>query len=135
MADWYGATRSNYFRVTDPAAFATAVEDYPLELITSDTDPYLLCFLSDEEHGGIPCRYNEETGEEEGSLFDIIIQHLDERQVCVVMSSGAEKMRYITGQAWAISWDGQIISISLQEIYSRAKEILGDNVQITDCEY
>jgi hypothetical protein len=48
------------------------------------------------------------------------------------MGSGSEKLRYITGYAVAFNSDGDVETISLDEIYDRAKS-LGN--KITKAEY
>lgn len=46
---------------------------------------------------------------------------LAEGQVLIHLSAGAEKLRYICGYAEAISWTGESVTVSLDDIYEKAK--------------
>ena len=138
MADWYGTCRSNYFRVKDFDAFKAMLEAYEAKLI-KNTDG-LVGFISEDFFGSIPSRYidgDEDEGidEENLSILDEIAEHLADNQVCIVMEAGAEKARFITGQAIAIAWNGETTRISLSDIYKEAQEAFGDEAQITEAIY
>lgn len=58
-----------------------------------------------------------------------LAEHLAEGQVLVVMTAGAENLRYITGDAIAISWDGRQAQVNINDIYSKAATEFGVPLQ------
>jgi hypothetical protein len=131
MADWCGVSRSNYFNVKDEAAFTTFLEQFEATLIRKDDK---VGFYSNDEYGAIPRMWPDDDGEPV-SILDGIAEHLAENSVCIVMESGAEKARYITGQAIAIAWTGERVEISISDIYAQAQEEFGGDAQITEAIY
>jgi hypothetical protein len=132
MANWYGKSRSNYFQVKDRAAFDALMELYEVEVIEKDGG---VGFLARTEFGTIPTREAEEEGDDPISLADEIADHLAENQVCVIMEAGAEKLCYVSGFATAISWTGESVNISLDDIYKLAQDEFGGDAQITQAIY
>ena len=60
---------------------------------------------------------------EEHEEIHFVIQpsaHLAEGQIAVLMTAGAENLRYVTGDAVAVNPQGQVVSISLNDIYLKA---------------
>lgn len=132
MADWYGACRTNYVQVKDPAAFEKEFAPFSVQAVYDEQGRVAL--LSTDEHGGWPSSVeDEETGEELEFDFGLAVPHLVEGQVLVVLCSGAEKLRYITGDAIAYSWDNRIVSVDINEIYAKVKTAFG--VDTTLAEY
>ena len=84
-------------------------------------------FLANSEDGGLPSsRYDEETDDYvDIDLTKELAEHLAEGQVAVLMECGAEKLRFITGFATAVSWTGETVRISLDDIYQKAQEAFG----------
>ena len=123
MANWYGTARSNYFRVKDLAAFEAWAEDRSLSVMTDNEDPTLV---------GI---YPDDPGEDiiEIALIREVAAHLPEGQVVVLMCSGAEKLRYVTGEATAFDHTGKIVRVSINDIYALAEKAFG--VKPTKAEY
>jgi len=120
MADYIPFVRSNYFRVKDPDTFKSWCEGLGLEVIESEDEPGLYGFIADE---GIPdSRLDPETGEEEEeeeiNFFAELAGHLAEGQVAEVREIGYEKMRYLIGITRAVRWDGEMLEVSLDDIYS-----------------
>ena len=144
MADWYGTARSNYFRVTDIEKFKELCSLWGIEFIrgtkpmcgVEEVDPGLVGFACG--NGGLP--NNRAASEDEGSGleldFEAFLQelsgHLGEGEVAVMMEVGNEKLRYMTGIAYAINSRGEQATVSLYSIYELA-ERLGKNV--TKAEY
>lgn len=129
MANWYGTCRSNYFRVKDEAAFAEMLGEFEARLITNSDG--LVGFISDDEYGGIPNRYDEDE-DEYTSITETIGEHLAENQVCVIVEAGAEKARYVTGRAIALAWNGERTEIDTRDIYKQAQDEFGGDAQITE---
>lgn len=135
MANYTAVTRSNYFKVKDEQAFLEWVESVPdlghwknnegLHAIRSDTDGWPSFQYIEDEEG-----YEVELDLE---LAPELSKHLAEGEVAVLLEAGYEKLRYITGHAVAVAWDGRIEYIDLNQIYDRAKEVFG--VEPTPAEY
>jgi hypothetical protein len=139
MANYYASARTNYFLVKDVEAFTTdinAVTSY-VNIITHTTkDGLELVGLlgNDPDGSGFPySQYSDEDGEYLEINWDKIFQaHLEDGWVAIIMESGAEKLRYISGYAVAYNNKGETRTIDLTNIYKLAME-LGDNV--TPAEY
>lgn len=122
--------RSNYFAVKDRAAFEAWAEDLDLAVIENYD---LVGFLSENEQGIPNERWNEDLGDfEEFDFYGELRQHLVPGHVAVVMAVGYEGMRYLTGRAVAVNAKGTIRSLSLDDIYGKAR-VLGK--QVTAVEY
>lgn len=156
MANYYASWRSNYFLVKDEAAFMAWAKRLPVEVVAYLSDvgkQFALLPKDDEDSGGIPD--SREVGEglpplstapedvedveaaldEEREEIDFemeLSQHLQEGWVAVLIQTGREKLRYITGYAVAINSKGEKKSINLDGIYKLAEE-LGPHV--TKAEY
>ena len=115
VADYRPFVRSNYFRVKDPEAFKSWCEGLGLEVIEGREGFY--GFIADE---GIPSvRCNPQTGEdEEIDFFAELVDHLAKGQVAEVREIGYEKMRYLVGVTYAVRWDGEMLEVSLDDIYA-----------------
>lgn len=138
MANYYGQGRTNYFGVKDPDAFEAWCDSLNLTCIDDQPDGpegvTLYGFTTDMLEDGLPgSRYNEETEEfDDVDVADELAAHLQEGYVAVFQSTGAEKMRYVMGIAWAVNSAGDTVFISLDDIFEKAKH-LGHT--ITDCAY
>lgn len=135
MANWYGACRTNYVQVKDVDAVIKAAAPFALELIRDEAGR--VGFLSTDEYGGWPSSTYAEDDEdclnEIEFDFGFIVPHLVEREVLVVVCSGAEKLRYVTGDALAYAWDGRVTRVDLTDIYKKVKDEFG--VTTTLAEY
>jgi len=141
MADWAGHARSNYFKVKDQDAFADLCEKWNLTFVVDKNSPERVGFLCENEFGGLP-NYRMEEEEIHGKIvefeydfddfLDQLTKHLEDNEVAIMYEVGAEKMRYITGIAYAINNKRDVVSVSLDDIYKKAKT-LGKN--ITDATY
>jgi len=66
----------------------------------------------------------------------MLAPHLAEGEVAVLLEVGAEKIRYVTGWATAITWDGRETFINLDSIYAKAAAEFGiDKASITEAVY
>lgn len=122
MANWYGTSRSNYFRVKEEAAFRQWADNLHLGIFEHDQDHGLFAIHPGDwcDNGSWPS-CDLET-DEEIDIADQLSKHLAEGQVAVLMTAGAEKLRYITGYAIAVNADGDVVSVSLDDIYAKAAE-------------
>jgi len=139
MADWHGTCRSNYFRVKDRKAFEEALAQFDAELLDHPKEGSdAVGFISTDQFGGVPTRYYDDEGDElDGpiNILDVIGEHILPGDVCIIMEVGAEKARYVTGEACAIwgSDENQSIRLSLDSIYDLVKEKTG--IEPTKAEY
>ncbi len=126
MANWYGTARTNYFRVKDPTAFKAWIESLP-SCVLIEQDGGLFGFYSTDDSGGFPCdRFDEASGEHvDFELADELVPHLAEGEVAILTQAGAEKVRYITGYALAITWDGRSTAVDLDDIYDKVQAEFG----------
>jgi hypothetical protein len=134
MANYYGSSRSNYFKVKDNGKFEEFIDSMSLELIEDNVGR--VGFLVNDESGGIPYeRYDEETDDYVEVDFDKeLASHLQEDQVAIYQEVGAEKLRYLTGYSVAVNSKGEKATVSINDIYNIAEKELGGK-DITLCEY
>ena len=120
MANWYGSARSNYFRVKDTDAFLQWTERRGLGVFKSEQGPDVLgIHPGNSTDGGDWPSYDMEKDEE----FDLeaeLAQHLAPGQVAILLEVGAEKLRYLTGQAIAVNAKGRVVVVTLSDIYRKA---------------
>ena len=124
MADWYGTCRSNYFRVKDMDAFKALCDEFEAIVITRDDDPTLVGFYSNNFNGSIPDRYTDGIIDPV-YITDVISKHLADHEVCIIMTVGAEKKRYVTGEAIAINHDNKRTNVYLDDIYQKSANFFG----------
>lgn len=130
MANYYGQTRSNYFFVKDAEAFKAELAKYPVEIITQEKDGKTLYgFMDTDPNGGgdASSYYDEEEQDSEMDWADFFKRHLADGWVAIIMHTGAEKYRYLGGQATAFNNKGEEMFISLEDIYTLATQI-GENI-------
>lgn len=135
MADWYGMSRSNYVKFTNPGTAVSTLEQLFEIRVHQNENTGLFAILSGDFHGGTPdCKLEEDFHEYVTgdciSLLDVIHLFLapEPDNVFVWITAGAEKLRYITGHAIAIDHTGTILNrVSLDDIY--------DDTEWTHAEY
>lgn len=134
MANYYASARSNYFSVKDPAAFKEAMADFEVDVHEQSKQANTFCLLAANADGvGWPTWIEGDEDEEiEINFFEIVGSFLADEEVAIFMEAGAEKLRYIVGEAHAVNNKGDWHSVSLNQIYDLAKE-LGENV--SECSY
>jgi hypothetical protein len=89
---------------------------------------------ADSDGGGLQwSQFNEETDEYDDLAWEVIIgNHLKDGEVCVLMETGAEKYRYLSGWAIAFNNKGETRRVDITDIYNLAKEL---GTGITQAEY
>lgn len=135
MANYYASARTNYFRVKDEAKFREAVAKLGpnIDIWQQNDDPAMFGLGFDET--GVPCSMQtaNEDDWEDLDFAAFLAEHLQDDQVAVVIEAGAEKMRYIIGQAFAVNAEGEVVFVDLSEIYHKAKAQFG--IEPTRAEY
>jgi len=98
MANWYGHSRSNYFKVTDVSAFTAWASGLGLQV--EDNGAGLFAVFGDSEGWWPSGRWDEDAQEHVDVDFPAELQsHLAAGEVAILMTAGAEKLRYLTGHA------------------------------------
>lgn len=135
MANWYGAWRTNYVKLR--ADRIDALELFEVKLSAGNDGTYAL--LSENEYGDCPSCYvdaDEDTQipefltkyvivDEYLDLTYCIHEFLEEGEVIVIQSTGAEKLRYLTGYSLAIHSSGKTVGVNIDDIYDKAKAEFG----------
>jgi len=121
MANWYGTSRSNYFKVKDVEAFTADMDKHGIEYATKFKDKNDVFAVFGGDDGFFNSSYHDEATDDyvDFELIDVIMPHLPDNEVCVLQSAGAEKLRYITGYAQAFT-NKNLIQISIDDIYEKA---------------
>ena len=135
MANYYGVGRTNYFRVKDEAAFLSDLEEIEgvriHDEIRKDGQRWFM-LMDDNDDGWCLSWKDERKDAAEIWLPEVIARYLIDDEVAIIMESGHEKHRYVSGWAVAINNKGDFKQLTLNDIYDLAKE-LGPN--ITDASY
>lgn len=137
MANYYAACRTNYFKVKDNDAFEKAMANIP-GIDVCDGGDKGFCLLGDDPDGaGWPAwLYDEENGDDiELDIGQVVAEHLPDGEVAIFMESGAEKLRYVVGYAFAVNNKGEVASVALNDIYELASELTDRPDDVTVCEY
>lgn len=142
MANWYGAARTNYVHITDLAALKKSLDGFELEIeagVANEEGMYAL-FAATEYGGFARERWTDDADEaEEFDFIGHVMPYVADGDVLIVMESGAEKLRYITGDAYAYIRRGSKIertSLHLSDIYTTAADAFGvPRKQINIAEY
>ena len=136
MANWYGSSRSNYFRVKDPDAFLRWAKERGLGIFTNERDAGLFAIYGGEttDDGSWPSYDMED--DTEIDLVAELARHLSKGQIAVLVEVGAEKLRYLAGVAIAINPKGRVTELRLSDIYRQAARIFRiPETEITRAEY
>lgn len=129
MANYYSSARTNYFRVKDVDAFNAWVKEYEdnyrVEVVDKE-DTFSILF---DNESGVPTSREVDGSYDEIDFMDELSKHLADDEVAILHQAGAEKLRYINGYAIAVNNKSERRTISLDDIYTFAKE-LGKNVTL-----
>lgn len=144
MANYYGIGRTNYFAVKSAEDFTAEMANYPVEIVTREVDGVTLYGLldADSDGGGWNWSYVLETEDEDGNTdwtdleidwVEVFARHLADGWVAILMETGAEKYRYVSGYALAVNSKGESHEINLSRDIDKLARTLGENV--TDASY
>ena len=131
MANYSCTTRTNYFRVTDEAAyekiFNNLCSESTLEDFTETKDGKIMhgfgCYSNIE--------YYIDSSEDADSDFDAFLTELQkilpDDEAFILFESGNEKLRYVTGYATIVT-NKTIETLSIEDLaIKRCKELLGND--------
>lgn len=137
MANYESVTRSNYFHVKDEDAFSKF-----MDTVSGDD---MHCWSNKDEDGNtlhaFGCDgniYGVLNGAEDDN-FDLFLselqKHISPEDAVILMESGHEKLRYVTGYATIITTD-DIRTISIDDFaMTKAKEMLKNQEYSTRLDY
>lgn len=132
MANWYGATRTNYFKVNDEEKYQELFkrlwnEDDPVEDFSRTEDNQLwhafgayneIFFLGEDLDPDNPLEYD-------AFVFEMG-QILTPDSVFITTCVGNEKLRYLTGICWMIFPNGRMVVEDLSGFaYRNAERFFG----------
>lgn len=84
----------------------------------------------DNDEGTFPSAFFDENNKCQEVVFhDLVAEHLADGEVAVFISAGADKLRYVSGSAIAIDNTLKTVDIYLSQIYDKAKEAFGRDVE------
>jgi hypothetical protein len=120
VANWYGTSRSNYFRVKDAGAFLKWADERGLGVFKHQHDEGVFAIHggASTDDGSWPSYDMEE--DEDIDLVAELAEHLCGDQIAVLLEIGAEKLRYLTGVAIALNSQGATVELTLSDVYRTA---------------
>lgn len=144
MGSFNGAARTNFFKVEDLEGLKKALEPFEIKIVAHGLiEDFVYLHPETEDHSWPSyVTIENEEGEDEEIEFafeDSVMPFVSEEAVVVAMSVGAEKLRYLSGYAFAFVRKGEEVlreQIFLSEIYERAaKKFELDVGTIAECRY
>ncbi|TXH45790.1 MAG: hypothetical protein E6Q97_30805 [Desulfurellales bacterium] len=120
MANWYGTSRTNYFKVKDPEVFSQWAGELSVEVLTGDEGRVGLA-AADEGYWPSSRWDDDRKDYVDVDFVSELVAHLQEGEVAVLVTAGAEKLRYVTGHAVAINSSGETLHVDISDIYDKAK--------------
>lgn len=127
MADFYATSRSNFVLVKDVTAAMKALKSFATQIHRHPDNSNAIMLAGCRSNGTFRSYYVDESGDEiHLDLAKWASTHLADNQVLVLVSAGAEKLRYISAWAEAYTWKGEVVTVDLIEtLFSRLQSELG----------
>ena len=142
MANYYAVCRSNYFQVRDPRAFRARMSALGVDVVPTEDGHTIFAegWPSYDPTAEVPdpSQCGEEFDPSAGEIDFVqeLAKHLQDGEVAILMESGHEARRYVTGQAIAVNAKGQTESIDLADIYEKAVALAPiGTMQVSRAEY
>ena len=144
MANYYCASRTNYFRVTDEKRYKELMSHLCAEDLHDFTETrdgvtyhgfgsYGSIYYSadDDNENEFPCDQENDMD----YFFDELAKILPENEAFILLEGGHEKLRYVSGWALVVTRKGHRY-ISLENAaMAAARELLNDPEFTTQCSY
>ena len=130
MANYIASARSNKFRVKDIAALEAAMPSDVEVCVESIPDNEVCLLVTNCDGGGWPSMIYDQATDDyiDWDVESAVSPHLLDGQWCVIKEVGAEKLRYLVGYATAFNNKGEVITVSLDDIFAE----LPDGVSTCD---
>ena len=126
MADFLATSRSNFVLVKDAQAAIEALKPYDIPIHRHPTNKNAIMLAGCDGDGTFSSTRYEGLVETYLDLAEWASTHLVEGQVLVLVSAGAEKLRYISAWAEAYTWKGEVVTVDLlTSLFSRLQKELG----------
>jgi hypothetical protein len=123
MSNWRGAERTNYVTIKDIEALK---RDLHPDVEVHEGKPGTYAFSPATQDGGFPSSLMDENDQDEDfDLVETVLGHMQDDEVLVLVSAGAEKRRYVTGFASAHMRNKPDVVINIGSIYERAEAAFG----------
>ena len=144
MSSWIGTARTNYVKVKDQSGleqyFAKFGNQVKINLVPLDSGRYpgMTCFIGDNpDSGDFPSVVWDAESKEVIFEWSEVCKFLEPEQILVVMTSGAERKRYVTGTSEAYhTTTGKSTFIDISHIYKQAaKKFNVDIDSINLCQF
>lgn len=144
MSSFNGAARTNFFNVDNLIGLQEALEPFDIKIISHDLSEDFVYLYPETEDRSWPsyATIENEGGEDEEIEFSFeehVMPFVREGAVVVAMAVGADKLRYLSGYAFAFIRKGEDVlreQISLSEIYDRAAQKFEVSTDvISECRY
>lgn len=136
MADFLATSRSNFVLVKDVKAAIESLKDFDIPIHRHPTNSNAIMLAGCDGDGTFNFSYTDGDDDVYLDLAEWSATHLVENQVLVLVSAGAEKLRYISAWAEAYTWKGEVISVDLLDVlFSKIYEKLGTSVEVADPSY
>ena len=138
MADFYATSRSNFVIVKDVQAAIESLKDYDIPIHRHPTNSNAIMLAGCEDNGTFSLSCVDDNSEDVYlDLAEWCKTHLADNQVLVLVSAGAEKLRYISAWAEAYTWKGEVVTVDLLEtLFSKIYEKLDiDAIEVADPSY
>ena len=119
MANYYGVCRTNYFKVTNPDRLKE-IAGLVNATLTQGQEKGVFALLGKSEDGSMS-HYDFGTDEQK-DLVELLAPILTDDSICVLVSSGHEKLRYVIGTSIAFNNKGETVSVNTDDIYKLANE-------------
>jgi len=134
--------RSNYFQVKDSEAFLHMMEGFP-EVEVRDAGERGFMLLGKSNDGWATSWHDPDVEDAEGEdedaetihVWEMVAEHLVDDEVAIFLEVGHERLRYLSGIAYAVNNKGEQRSISLNNIYQLAEELGGKTRPISAASY
>ena len=135
MADFYATSRSNYVLVKDVKAAIESLKNYDIPIHRHPTNSNAIMLAGCDGDGTFNFSYTD--GDDVHlNLTEWCKENLVEGQVLVLVSAGAEKLRYVFAWAEAYTWKGEVVTVDLLDVlFSKIYEKLGTSVEVADPSY
>ena len=137
MADFFATSRSNYVLVKDVDAAIEALKDFDIPIHRHPKNANAIMLAGCDGDGTFSTTRYDDLVESCLDLPEWAATHLVEGQVLVLVSAGAEKLRYISAWAEAYTWKGEQVSVDLlTSLFSKMYEKLNiDKIEVADPSY
>ncbi len=137
MSNYEGRGRTNYVTVEDIDGLKKALASFPVNVCTNQFGRVSL--ISRSDHGWPTFEMDEDGNEAVLDVADLVMPFVKEGEVLILLESGNEGFRYVSGSACAWIRRGAEISelnLSLVNIYQMAADTFSVPVaDITAAEY